>query len=372
MRSTCIPALTRITPACAGKSKTRRVQWPVGLDHPRVCGEKRPDRQLTGWPLGSPPRVRGKVDCSAQLWPLYGITPAYAGKSPDAACFSVTGSGSPPRMRGKVNSPPQRLIKFGITPAYAGKSYTLLDLPAGERDHPRVCGEKALGHGHQPFVQGSPPRMRGKVYKAGVQDAGRGITPAYAGKRLRPSRPRRGCWDHPRVCGEKAYGNNYHLPDQGSPPRMRGKGNRRILERQAQGITPAYAGKSHSNISYSDVFGDHPRVCGEKAPDAALQRRVVGSPPRMRGKGLFAVKARDAVGITPAYAGKRAPFQKKSTPGRDHPRVCGEKLGLAQIPGSVLGSPPRMRGKGSAPPRGHPLPGITPAYAGKSWWRTIT
>ena len=70
-----------ITPACAGKSKTRRVQWPAGLDHPRVCGEKRPDRQLTGWPLGSPPRVRGKVDCSAQLWPLYGITPAYAGKS---------------------------------------------------------------------------------------------------------------------------------------------------------------------------------------------------------------------------------------------------------------------------------------------------
>ena len=70
-----------IPPACAGKSKTRRVQWPVGLDHPRVCGEKRPDRQLTGWPLGSPPRVRGKVDCSAQLWPLYGITPAYAGKS---------------------------------------------------------------------------------------------------------------------------------------------------------------------------------------------------------------------------------------------------------------------------------------------------
>ena len=104
VRSTCIPALTRITPACAGKSKTRRVQWPVGLDHPRVCGEKRPDRQLTGWPLGSPPRVRGKVDCSAQLWPLYGITPAYAGKSPDAACFSVTGSGSPPRMRGKESS----------------------------------------------------------------------------------------------------------------------------------------------------------------------------------------------------------------------------------------------------------------------------
>ena len=199
----------RITPAYAGKSLSLRRSGFCRWDHPRVCGEKvGPVGCVSGW-LGSPPRMRGKAPSLAVLGACIGITPAYAGKRVAAQIFrnldrdhprvcgekSISadsfspGTGSPPRMRGKVNSPPQRLIKFGITPAYAGKSYTLLDLPAGERDHPRVCGEKALGHGHQPFVQGSPPRMRGKVYKAGVQDAGRGITPAYAGKSVQRNCP---------------------------------------------------------------------------------------------------------------------------------------------------------------------------------------
>ena len=40
VRSTCIPALTRITPACAGKSRCSRLRCGVFRDHPRVCGEK--------------------------------------------------------------------------------------------------------------------------------------------------------------------------------------------------------------------------------------------------------------------------------------------------------------------------------------------
>ena len=56
---------------------------------------------------------------------------------------------------------------------------------------------------------------------------------------------------------------------------------------------------------------------------------------------------------------------------RDHPRVCGEKSRVCPRSDPGTGSPPRMRGKGSAPPRGHPLPGITPAYAGKSVSRIL-
>ena len=201
--------ITGSPPRMRGKACPRWCSRAGHWDHPRVCGEKWAGLCTQRSSTGSPPRMRGKASPDNDNQAITRITPAYAGKRVAAQIFrnldrdhprvcgekSISadsfspGTGSPPRMRGKVNSPPQRLIKFGITPAYAGKSYTLLDLPAGERDHPRVCGEKALGHGHQPFVQGSPPRMRGKVYKAGVQDAGRGITPAYAGKSVQRNCP---------------------------------------------------------------------------------------------------------------------------------------------------------------------------------------
>ena len=194
-----------------------------------MCGEKRPDRQLTGWPLGSPPRVRGKVDCSAQLWPLYGITPAYAGKSPDAACFSVTGSGSPPRMRGKGNGTTIPRSSMGITPAYAGKSGHRPDTPG--------------------FARGSPPRMRGKVSALALAHAQIGITPAYAGKRFSATSRGGKIGDHPRVCGEKCP-ELFKLPLRlGSPPRMRGKGPVSRASSFLRGITPAYAGKSRFRSS---------------------------------------------------------------------------------------------------------------------------
>ena len=56
-----------------------------------------------------------------------------------------------------------------------------------------------------------------------------------------------------------------------------------------------------------------------------MQSKVMGSPPRMRGKGIADDEARAAVGITPACAGKSCPDGYTPCPARDHPRVCGEK-----------------------------------------------
>ncbi len=46
---------------------------------------------------------------------------------------------------------------------------------------------------------------------------------------------------------------------------MRGKGSSVILDCVISGITPAYAGKSITEIFQKDVNKDHPRLCGEKA-----------------------------------------------------------------------------------------------------------
>ena len=131
-----------ITPAYAGKRRCWAGCKLLVWDHPRVCGEKTlcPGPYLKS--KGSPPRVRGKGGDGLSHAALEGITPAYAGKSktrpllhhlgrdhprvcgekcPPGKFFFMT-VGSPPRMRGKVHQHLCGLVGLGITPAYAGKS----------------------------------------------------------------------------------------------------------------------------------------------------------------------------------------------------------------------------------------------------------
>ena len=209
-------------------------------------------------------------------------------------------------MRGKVMRKEILRIIHGITPAYAGKREGPKNAQSKVGDHPRVCGEKCIpltrGHGRQ----GSPPRMRGKVQLGEIDLQDIWITPAYAGKsgpcpdRVPPA------GDHPRVCGEKSQSTSASPRALGSPPRMRGKVTSLIPALPLHGITPAYAGKSPASGPVWRKRGDHPRVCGEKAPSAALFARLAGSPPRMRGKVQKVRILAHEERITPAYAGKSA------------------------------------------------------------------
>ena len=152
----------------------------------------------------------------------------------------------------------------------------------------------------------------------------------------------------------------------GSPLRMRGKVTGLFFYQVPVGITPAYAGKS-KNTCTSVVFDqDHPRVCGEKVPAIRRFAQIMGSPPRMRGKGHRIPLRHPLQGITPAYAGKSSACRRTLSAGWDHPRICGEKAEMGGFIPRFSGSPPRMRGK-VLPDRGRVLGvGITPAYAGKS------
>ena len=295
-----------ITPACAGKSRPCVVHVCRTEDHPRVCGEKALSTFSSLKNSGSPPHVRGKVQTEfcmivigkdhprvcGEKWPQniheyhrLGITPAYAGKSYRLLKVFVSKPGSPPRMRGKVLFCPLSCFQF--------------------KDHPRVCGEKISGTTLITTQQGSPPRMRGKAASGFLSALVCRITPAYAGKRYRNARSGQYQRDHPRVCGEKAFMAFCRNCAVGSPPRMRGKvcflGCISVLT----GITPAYAGKSYLIGTGLSDTKDHPRVCGEKTVLDLSRLVEQGSPPRMRGK-ADPPSARFRVhGITPAYAGKR-------------------------------------------------------------------
>ena len=232
-----------ITPACAGKSCPLPRRTVSVRDHPRVCGEKRPDWKNEVELVGSPPRVRGKD--AIQRHPSCG---------------------------------------FGITPACAGKSAGNAEDEVLTWDHPRVCGEKASPVFFALFLSGSPPRVRGKGSSTSRWERRPWITPACAGKRASADCGREAPEDHPRVCGEKFI--RLALPDlhRGSPPRVRGKGYPFQHPCCLVGITPACAGKSRRCCPPGSPHWDHPRVCGEKATTCAAWRPISGSPPRVRGK----------------------------------------------------------------------------------------
>ena len=169
-------------------------------------------------------------------------------------------------MRGKDAVKRHSARGFGITPAYAGKSRGCPAACILRRDHPRVCGEKALLCLSLQQILGSPPRMRGKAFPSIKTILLMRITPAYAGKRYRNARSGQYQRDHPRVCGEKAFMAFCRNCAVGSPPRMRGKGLHHRADRGGSGITPAYAGKSKRRALPALSPGDHPRMCGEKEP----------------------------------------------------------------------------------------------------------
>ena len=146
--------------------------------------------------------------------------------------------------------------------------------------------------------------MRGKVTGNEHCKIAVRITPAYAGKSVHDRHNAIHCWDHPRLCGEKVSLRAFAVPLLGSPPPMRGKDGDSVRSRLPFRITPAYAGKSISAKNTSPRFKDHPRLCGEKYTEDDNESAAAGSPPPMRGKAFFTFFQEIVNGITPAYAGK--------------------------------------------------------------------
>ena len=86
MREKLYPQVTnskevRITPACAGKTQTYQNVKCKSWDHPRVCGKNVRNVLRVIFGMGSPPRVREKLEATLDSRLTGGITPACAGKT---------------------------------------------------------------------------------------------------------------------------------------------------------------------------------------------------------------------------------------------------------------------------------------------------
>ena len=268
-------------------------------------------------------------------------------------------------MRGKGDVALRLRPLAGIIPAGAGKSAQCGPKWSACRDHPRGCGEKLALLGSQVGVMGSSPRVRGKALRFMVRVPFVGIIPAGAGKSPVNRRRIISRRDHPRGCGEKSPLPNRYERVPGSSPRVRGKVFSLIMGDERHGIIPAGAGKRLACRLSRSPGRDHPRGCGEKTRGVCSSSGEGGSSPRVRGKGKSRGAADADSGIIPAGAGKRY-FMVWSPWWRgDHPRGCGEKFHRPVCKGRAAGSSPRVRGKVQ---QGDPVEmpdGIIPAGAGK-------
>ena len=92
--------LSRITPACAGKTSCRPAFSPTTGDHPRMRGEDVAIKAGEGIDPGSPPHARGRPQYLSKSAGRLGITPACAGKT-DGDREGTRRNGDHPRMRGE-------------------------------------------------------------------------------------------------------------------------------------------------------------------------------------------------------------------------------------------------------------------------------
>ena len=270
-------------------------------------------------------------------------------------------------MRGKGLSELAHTKKARITPACAGKTLSPALRVSAPTDHPRVCGENGTRASKKRAPCGSPPRMRGKPSKTKQKQAKARITPAHAGKTHYARPPLSTRTDHPRACGENKALTEAEREQGGSPPRMRGKRENTCPPSARGRITPAHAGKTTSVPLNNPLWTDHPRACGENASIVLYFATLVGSPPRMRGKRIRYSTSRAMRRITPAHAGKTTPSRTRMAAISDHPRVCGENKTPKRWMLPSSGSPPRVRGKLSGETKITFTKGITPACAGKTY-----
>ena len=141
-----------------------------------------------------------------------------------------------------------------ITPADAGKTLHYRKLQAREEDHPRGCGENKIQHVMYLWHWGSPPRMRGKLYRIYDSQHHHRITPADAGKTGSARNYRAANKDHPRGCGENQVVFEIRNHGPGSPPRMRGKLQNKSFLPPFVRITPADAGKTMRKTNGSNIL----------------------------------------------------------------------------------------------------------------------
>ena len=168
------------------------------------------------------------------------------------------------------------------------------------------------------------------------------------------------------MCGEHPILPDTAEPTAGSSPHVRGTLVHSPVEVHLLGIIPACAGNTTFAFPAVVPVRDHPRMCGEHQPLQGTARLQRGSSPHVRGTQAAYRLHGNSHGIIPACAGNTVFLYPKSSPIRDHPRMCGEHVTKQELHALRPGSSPHVRGTHRPTFRTISRVGIIPACAGNT------
>ena len=234
------------------------------------------------------------------------------------------------------------------------------------RDHPRLCGEHMHDIDSRSRKLGSSPLVRGARMMGSHAGLRHGIIPACAGSTRPRLRAVAFFRDHPRLCGEHAFGLWSASRVSGSSPLVRGAPMPLIFANRRNGIIPACAGSTFLSESFSPPMRDHPRLCGEHTITTEPVTTGTGSSPLVRGAPLRARQDLMDAGIIPACAGSTLQSEAYLLMSRDHPRLCGEHWSKRCRRWRRRGSSPLVRGAREQEVLDLRGRGIIPACAGST------
>ena len=294
--------------------------------------------------VGSPPRLWGKPGKPHYIAGMFGFTPTPVGKTPN--CSSATRDmrvhphacgenltlhlregqpiGSPPRLWGKLSPWLSGGETNRFTPTPVGKTGKSRITSARTSVHPHACGENAILGIWLPLYIGSPPRLWGKLRGLAFRPPHARFTPTPVGKTAEWSENFPRTKVHPHACGENTAATARLDVINGSPPRLWGKLEFFWLDRADPRFTPTPVGKTRTPCPSPDLAPVHPHACGENPAQFALADSEAGSPPRLWGKLYRLYRLSGTRRFTPTPVGKTRLHRPPMPTSWVHPHACGE------------------------------------------------
>ena len=170
------------TPAYAGKTSRKTSYLTFSKKHPRLRGEDCQTKFLPRSKTETPPLTRGRLGTLKRRLASDGNTPAYAGKTA-WRLLQWERRGKHPRLRGEDRPKAFAVcVSRGNTPAYAGKTLQALKPEGVTQKHPRLRGEDPGKRIPVRVLRETPPLTRGRLCNMSSTKHSQGNTPAYAGK----------------------------------------------------------------------------------------------------------------------------------------------------------------------------------------------
>ena len=208
-----------------------------------------------------------------------------------------------------------------------------------------MCGENCVIWSASSFLCGTSPRVWGKLNVASWDSKETRNIPTCVGKTFSDQAGQSCISEHPHVCGENHLQTKFLLFLQGTSPRVWGKLRDRFNWLGVLRNIPTCVGKTSRRTFSLTVLPEHPHVCGENQRQSSRCLPFPGTSPRVWGKHIILTFLCVFVRNIPTCVGKTSCRWTSQKQDSEHPHVCGENSGWRWSAGLQTWNIPTCVGK---------------------------